>query len=80
MFLPVPAKDNNFDSLAKTLKEAVGAAAPVAGFVRANAPVARCLIEMRNYQEHPDAKRTVVDNFALLPNGTISLPMWHLAG
>ena len=35
---------------------------------------------MRNYQEHPDAKRPVVDNFALLPNGTISLPMWHLAG
>jgi hypothetical protein len=80
MFLPVPAKDNNFDDLAKTLDRAVGADAHITGFVRANAPTARYLIELRNCQEHPGAKRTVVDNFSLMPNGTISLPMWYLAG
>jgi hypothetical protein len=60
------------DSLAKTLELAVGAGAPITRFVQANAPVSRYLIELRNWQEHPGAKRTVVDNFALMPNDTIS--------
>ena len=38
------------------------------------------LIELRNHQEHPDVKRTIVDNFAVLPDDTISLPMWYLSG
>ena len=80
MFLPILPKDSNFDHLAKTLEQAVGAAAPVTGFVQANAPVARYLIELRNHQEHPGVKRTIVDNFALMPNDTISLPMWYVSG
>lgn len=80
IFLPMPPKDNNFDSLAKTLEQAVGVTTPVTGFVQANAPVARYLIELRNHQEHPGAKRTIVDNFALMPDDTISLPMWYVSG
>ena len=80
MFLPVPAKDNNFDALGKTLAAAIGTQAPVTGFVQANAPGVRYLIELRNYQEHPDAKRTVIDNFDVMPNDSISVPMWYVSG
>lgn len=80
MFLQVPARDNNFDALSKTLATAVGTQAPVTGFVQANAGGVRYLIELRNYQEHPDAKRTVIDNFAVMPDGSISVPMWYISG
>jgi len=80
LFLGVPAKDTNFDELGKTLERAVGAEAYVTKFVRNNAPGVGYLIELRNHQEHPDVKRTIVDNFAVLPDDTISLPMWYLSG
>lgn len=80
MFLPVQAKDNNFDALGRTLTAAIGSQAPVTEFVQTNAPGVRYLIELRNYQEHPDAKRTVIENFAVMPNGTISVPMWYVSG
>lgn len=79
MFLPIPAKDTNFDALGKTLVAIIGAQAPVTDFVQANAPSVRYLIELRNYQEHPDAKRTVISNFAVTPDGSISEPMWHVS-
>lgn len=80
MFLPVPAKDNNFDALGKTLATAVGEQAPVTGFVQTNAAGVRYLIDLRNYQEHPDKKRTIIDNFAVMSDGSISVPMWYVAG
>ena len=80
LFLGIPAKDTNFDELANTLERAIGADAPVAKFVRNNAPGVTYLIELRNHQEHPDGKRTIVDNFAVQPDDTISLPMWYLFG
>jgi hypothetical protein len=79
MFVPVPRKDNNFDALGKTLATAIGAQAPVTEFVLANAPRVRYLILLRNCQEHPDAKRTVIDNLAVMPDGTISVPMWYVS-
>lgn len=80
IFLPVPPKDNNFDAMAKTLTAAIGADAPVTKFVVANASGVRYLIELRNYQEHPGAKRTVINNFAVMPDGAISVPMWYVSG
>lgn len=80
MFLQVPPKDNNFDALAKTLAATIGAQARITRFVLANASGVRYLIDLRNYQEHPDAKRTVIDNFAVMPDGTISVPMWYVSG
>lgn len=80
MFLPVPAKDNNFDDLGKTLERAIGAGAPITGFVQRSASVVRYLIELRNWQEHPGAKRTVVENFAVTPDDKISPPTWYVSG
>ena len=79
LFLPVEPKDTNFDALLKTLSKVVDVPAAVTEFVRDNADGVRYLIELRNFQEHPDAKRTVVDNFKVMPDGTISVPMWYLS-
>jgi hypothetical protein len=78
--LPVPPKDNNFDHLAKTLEASVGRDAPVTEFVRTNAAAVRYLIELRNWQEHPNAKSTVVANFSVAPDGSLTPPMWHVSG
>ena len=79
-FLDVPAKDNNFDDLAKTLEKTVSPTAPVTALVRDNAAVVRHLITLRNCQEHPGQKRTIVANFALLPDDSIAPPAWHVSG
>jgi hypothetical protein len=79
LFLPVEPKDTNFDALLKTLSKIADAPAAVTKFVRDNADGVRYLIELRNFQEHPDAKRTVVDNFKVMPDGTISVPRWYLS-
>jgi len=78
-FLSIPAKDNNFDALAKRLAAAIGTQSPVTEFVQVHAPGVRHLIELRNLQEHPGPRRTVIENFAVLPNGSISVPMWHVS-
>jgi len=80
LFLPVPAKDSNFDYLGKTLEVAIGAEVPVTKFVRDNAAGVAYLIDLRNYQEHPGAKRTTITNFAVMPDDSIAVPMWHVSG
>lgn len=80
LFLPVPAKDNNFDELVKTLSKSVGPSSPITDFVRANTGSVRHLIELRNHQEHPGARCTVIDNFVVTPDGAISTPTWYVSG
>ena len=38
------------------------------------------LVEMRNYLEHPNGKKTVINNFRLLPDGKLSPPAWYPSG
>lgn len=78
--LGVPPKDNNFEHLAKTLAKSLGPAVPLTEFVRDNADPVRYLIELRNWQEHPNAKRTIISNFSVAPDGTLTPPMWHVSG
>lgn len=80
LFLQVPPKDSNFDALAKRLSKSIGADAHVTRFVVAKASGIRYLIDLRNNQEHPGAKRTVIQNFAVLPDGAISVPTWNVSG
>lgn len=79
LFLRVEPKDTNFDALLKSLSEVGDVPAPVTDFIRDKADGVRYLIELRNFQEHPDAKRTIVDNFKVMPDGSISVPMWHVS-
>jgi hypothetical protein len=79
MFIPLERADNNFDHLGERLTEKVGADELVTKFVKANAGDIRHMVEMRNYLEHPIGRRTVINNFHLLPDGKLSPPTWHLS-
>lgn len=52
---------------------------PLTEFVNANADGVRYLIDLRNFHEHPKEKSTVIDNFRLMPDTRIRVPMWHLS-
>lgn len=80
LFLPVKRKDSNFETLLKSLSKTAGVSASLTDFVRDNAGGVRYLVELRNFQEHPDAKKTTVDNFKVMPSGSISRPMWYVSG
>jgi hypothetical protein len=45
-----------------------------------NAHLVAHLVELRNFQEHPGEKRTIIENFALMPNGHVSEPVWYVSG
>lgn len=79
-FAQVSSDDNNFDHLAKHLAAAVGEQDPLTLLVQERAPGIRHLIDLRNFQEHPGERRTVVENFAVLPNGDVAPPMWYVSG
>lgn len=50
-------------------------------FVKDNAPGIRYLSELRNCQEHPKkGRRTVIDNFKVLPKGSVAVAMWYVSG
>jgi hypothetical protein len=78
-FIPLDRDDSNFDYLGKRLAATLGESAPLTEFVTANADGIRYLIDLRNFHEHPKEKRTVVDNFRVMPDARIRVPMWHLA-
>lgn len=72
--------DTNFDFLSKTLANAIGADDSLTKFVIAYAPSIRHLIELRNFQEHPKEKKTVVTNFTVAADGSIVAPAWNVTG
>lgn len=43
------------------------------------AAVVSHLIALRNWQEHPGEKRTIIENFVLLPDDTIAPPAWYVS-
>jgi hypothetical protein len=79
-FYPLAKTDSNFDHLSKRLAESVGEESPLTVFVRENCDGVRYLIDLRNFHEHPKQLQTVIENFRVLPDGRIQVPMWHLAG
>ncbi len=79
IFFAIP-RDSDFDHLLKRI-EKVAAARAMTKFVRDNAPGIRYLSELRNCQEHPKKGRhTMIDNFKVLPNGSVAVPMWYVSG
>jgi hypothetical protein len=78
-FFSIPG-DSDFDHLLNRLAK-VASARPMMKFVRDNAPGIHYLSELRNCQEHPKKGRhTMIDNFKVLPNGSVAVPMWYVSG
>ncbi len=80
LFIPLERADNNFDHLGERLAKKIGEDETVTKFVKSCAGGISRLVDMRNYLEHPNGKRTVINNFRLSPDGKLSAPAWHLSG
>jgi hypothetical protein len=80
LFIPLERADNNFDHLGERLTKKIGEDETVTKFVKSCAGGISRLVDMRNYLEHPNGKRTVINNFRLSPDGKLSPPAWHLSG
>ena len=79
-FMLLEKADNNFDHLGNNLAKKIGEGEAVTKFVRAAARDIGHLVEMRNYLEHPNGKKTTITNFQLLPDGRLRPPTWYLTG
>jgi hypothetical protein len=80
LFLDLDKVDSNFDSLAMRLRRVLGEDAHLSKFVRDNAGGVRYLIDLRNFHEHPKEQRTIIENFRLMPDMKIQMPMWYVTG
>lgn len=80
LFIPLERADKNFDHLGRHLIEKIGEEEALTKFVRSVAPGIGRIVDMRNYLEHPDGRRTIINNFCLLPDGKLTAPTWHLSG
>ncbi|MFE0500333.1 hypothetical protein ACFW0P_06055 [Lysobacter soli] len=78
--LSLSKTDTNFDYLAKSLAAHTGEDSAITSFARNNADSVRYLVDLRNYNEHPKATRTLIEDFRVLPDGSIEKPTWRLAG
>jgi hypothetical protein len=81
LFISMERPDKNFHHLAKRLEKKIGANEDVTKFVQSAADDIREVVDLRDYLEHPNAtRRTVINNFHLLPDGQLGAPTWHLSG
>ncbi len=80
IILDFPTTDTNFEHLAKTLSQRVGSAEEITTFAQQVAPGVKHLIDLRNFQEHPGATRTVVENFGVTPTSSVTPPTWCVEG
>ena len=78
--LELDSPDNNFDKLARSLSSLLGESSPFPTYVRKHCDQVRYIVELRNFDEHPGEKRTVVKNLHVLPNGKIQAPTICLEG
>ncbi len=80
LFFSLSRTDSNFEYLGNRLKSEISDADNLIQFVKDNAKVIRYLIELRNFHEHPNEKRTIINNFTLTPDLKIQLPTWQISG
>jgi hypothetical protein len=79
LFLSLDRADSNLDHLGKRLENLIGSNVPLTEFVTANTAEVRYLIDLRNFHEHPNKIKTEIDNFTLMPDAKIQVPMWHIS-
>jgi hypothetical protein len=72
--------DSNFEYLSKRLEKEVGINADITQYAKSMVGFTKRIIDLRNYDEHPKKKRTIIENFKLMPNGTIDAPLWYIEG
>ncbi len=71
---------SNFHILAERLTAGMAACAPIVDYVKSQAETVKYLVDLRNHQEHPGDIRTIIEDFKVLPDGSIAPPMLYLSG
>lgn len=69
----------NFRVLGERLTASFGQDTELTKYVLAQEPTVKYLVDLRNLQEHPNSVQTVVRDFHVLPDGTISAPVLHFS-
>lgn len=81
LFINLPKRDNNFDSLIVTLTPFIEKNSPLFNFIAVNADNIKYIIELRNFREHQNKdKKTVIENFRCSPDIKIVTPQWYVTG
>jgi hypothetical protein len=71
----------HFHKIRDWAKDNLVSDSPVYQLVKDNEPIFKYFIELRNCQEHSKKdKKTIVENFRLLPDLSIRPPVWHVTG
>ena len=79
LFISLDRVDKNFDHLSDRLAKKIGPNEDLTKFVKSAADDIREVIDLRNFLEHPGARKTIIKNFHLTPDGTLTAPTWHLS-
>lgn len=81
LLLPLPKKDNNLERL-KISVEKLGDSkyTKLLNSINVFIPGTKHLIELRNFQEHPDTKVTYIKNFTITPKSEVGYPVWYVKG
>lgn len=80
-FLPLPNKDNNLEHLKKSVEKlSSDKYEKLLNSLGEFIPGTKHLIELRNYQEHPGEKVTLIENFTITPKNEVCYPVWYLKG
>lgn len=69
-------EDSNFEKLSETLATALPPGSKIIDWVNDQAKNVRRIVDLRNFAEHPKAKRTEISDFKIMPNGQIRVPVW----
>jgi hypothetical protein len=81
VMLPLTKKDNNLEHLKKSVEKLNDEKySKLLDSIEEFIPAAKHLVELRNFQEHPDTKTTFVENFTITPQNEIGYPVWYVSG
>lgn len=68
----------NFEILGDRLTTHIGAPEHLTQYVIAQEPTVKYVVDLRNFQEHPGGTTTIIEDFHVLPDGSVSPPVLHL--
>lgn len=70
---------SNFANLCDRLVRHIGEDEPLTQYVSEQEQTVKYIVDLRNFQEHPGKVSAVLDDFHVLPDGSVSAPILHLS-
>jgi hypothetical protein len=70
---------SSFTELGRKLEASLGSTDSLTRYVREQEETVTYLVDLRNFQEHPKKRQTIIKDFHVLSDGTISPPLIYLS-